>query len=220
MSSTKRGGQRSEADNYPTPAWCVHRLLEEVSLPEGRWLEPGVGDGAIVGAVHEKMQGAEFTGLDIRETDFIRTAQDELGSFHVGDFLNPTGKALKLLNGPKWDVCIGNPPFSLAPEFIDRAFKVANIVAFLLRVNYLGSDKRAEFMRSMCPDLYILPNRPSFVPSERGNLTTDSIEYGWFVWGMPRFRKEGKIKVLATTPKEVRRGLKLLEAAPKEKRHG
>ena len=183
-------------------------------------MEPGVGDGSIVRAVHEKMQGVEFTGIDIRETPFIKTAQEEQGEFFVGDFLNPTGKAQKLFTGHKYTVAIGNPPFSLAEEFITQAFKCANIVVYLLRLNYLGSDKRAEFMRSMCPDIYQLPNRPSFVPSERGKLTTDSIEYGWFVWGIPRYRKEGKIKVLATTPKDVRRGLKLLESAPKEKQHG
>ena len=25
-------------DYYPTPAWCVRRLLEAVDLPGGRWL--------------------------------------------------------------------------------------------------------------------------------------------------------------------------------------
>ena len=32
MSSTNRGGQRSEADFYPTPAWLVDRLLEAGDL--------------------------------------------------------------------------------------------------------------------------------------------------------------------------------------------
>ena len=52
MSATNRGAVRNEHDFYPTPAWCVHRLLEAVPLPAGRWLEPCVGDGAKIGRAH------------------------------------------------------------------------------------------------------------------------------------------------------------------------
>jgi hypothetical protein len=44
MSSTNRGAAREPADNYPTPSWCVRRLLEAVELPPGRWLEPACGE--------------------------------------------------------------------------------------------------------------------------------------------------------------------------------
>jgi hypothetical protein len=216
MSSTKRGSQRSPADMYPTPAWVVHRLLDEVALPVGRWLEPGVGNGDIVRAVHQKLEGVQFTGFDIRNTKFIKKAalQPELGDYFVGNLLKPEGELLKtmqavdLLSAEKWDVSIGNPPFRLAAEFIAFSLKYARNVALLLRLNYLGSDTRAEFMRSLAPDVFVLPNRPSFRPSKRGLLTTDSVEYAWFVWGDEpgRNRNEGRIKVLKTTPKEERRG--------------
>jgi hypothetical protein len=208
MSSTKRGSKRSPADNYPTPAWVVHRLLEEVALPNGRWLEPGVGNGDIVRAVHQKMEGAQFTGFDIRHTKFMKAAelQPELGDYFVGNLLKPEGRLLDIASGEKFAVAIGNPPFRLAAEFIDFSLHYAHTVAMLLRLNYLGSDTRAAFMHRLCPDVFVLPNRPSFRPSKRGLLTTDSIEYAWFVWGPDRDRTEGRIKVLKTTPKEERRG--------------
>lgn len=213
MSSTKRGSKRSPADNYPTPAWVVHRLLEKVALPTGRWLEPGVGNGDIVRAVNEKRTGIDWSGFDIRETQWIEQAkvQPELGDFFLGDLLKPErfpgGQMLELMAGPKFDVSIGNPPFRRAAEFIDFSLKVALNVVMLLRVNYLGSDTRAEFMHTLCPDVFVLPNRPSFRPSKRGLMTTDSIEYAWFLWGEEpgRYRSEGRMAVLNTTPKEERR---------------
>ena len=55
------------------------------------------------------------------------------------------------------------------------------------------------------PDLYVLPNRPSF--TKNGN--TDSIEYAWFVWGHDRYVSGGQArpsvwKLLDLTPKEER----------------
>lgn len=206
VSSTKRGGKRSPADNYPTPGWCVHRLLEEVDLPGGRWFEPGVGNGDIVRAVHAKRDDVQFVGIDKRNTKLIKNAgkgEKTLDEFLVGDLLKPEGRAKELLDGPKFTVGIGNPPYSLAPQFIDLSLRCCDIVVMLLRLNYLGSEKRNEFMRTRAPDVYVLPNRPSFIQDG----TTDSIEYAWFVWDQRKpARKAGKLRVLATTPKEVRRG--------------
>lgn len=205
MSSTKRGGKRSPADNYPTPGWCVQRLLEEVQLPGGRWFEPGVGNGDIVRAVHTLRDDVQFVGIDKRNTKFIKNAgiaSNPLDEFLVGDLLKPDGRMKTLLDGPQFDVAIGNPPYSLAPAFIDLSLKCAKVVAMLLRLNYLGSEKRNDFMRSLAPDVYVLPNRPSFIQDG----TTDSIEYAWFVWESARYRPSGLLRVLAPTPKEVRRG--------------
>jgi hypothetical protein len=70
-------------------------------------------------------------------------------------------------------------------------------------VNYLASNKRAAFMQENCPDVYILPNRPSF----SGAGGTDSIEYAWMVWRpMPGSgNRVGMLQVLDTTPKAERK---------------
>ncbi len=80
-SATNRGKERVAFDFYPTPRWCVDRLLDrhasdlgfgrEVNGP--RLLEPNVGDGAIVRAVddwialtqHFEMEHS-WTGVELR----------------------------------------------------------------------------------------------------------------------------------------------------------
>lgn len=207
MSSTKRGGKRSPADNYPTPRWSVDRLLEEVKLPGGRWFEPGCGDGDIIQAVWNHRSDVGFTGVDKRNTKFLQAPSvitwPQESYFAQGDLLKLEGKAHKLvMGGPVFDVSIGNPAFRIAPQVIELCLARSRYVALLLRLNYVGSDGRSDFMHTLMPDVYVLPNRPSF----KRNKKTDSIEYAWMVWGPldVRFRNEGKMKVLATTPKEVR----------------
>lgn len=65
MSSTKRGTKRVELDQYPTPKWCVHRLLEAVDLPAGRWLEPCAGAGNIINAVSEVRSDVKWDAWEI-----------------------------------------------------------------------------------------------------------------------------------------------------------
>lgn len=70
MSSTKRGGQRSEADNYQTPPWCVERLMDKIgpqlNPEDNRWLEPGAGEGNVIWAVNEHLAGVNWTAVEIR----------------------------------------------------------------------------------------------------------------------------------------------------------
>jgi hypothetical protein len=71
-------------------------------------------------------------------------------------------------------------------------------VIMLLRLNFLASEERSEFMQRTRPDVYVLPNRPSFVLAGK----TDSIEYAWFHWHK---NSTGIVRVLPTTPIEERR---------------
>lgn len=206
MSATGRGAQRREADYYPTPAWCVHRFLEACELPDGSWLEPSAGDGQIIRAVdaHVPSNRSEpirmpilsrprWSAVEIRPEcqPYLDAVADEV---EIGDFLRGAGPRSA-------DVVIGNPPFALAMEFIQESIWRARHVAFLLRLNFLGSAGRAPFHHKHPVDVYVLPNRPSF--SGHG---TDSIEYAWFHWDRERTR-EGRIRVLALTPdSEKRRG--------------
>jgi hypothetical protein len=191
VSSTNRGGERSPADFYATPEWCVRRLLEEVPLPGGRWLEPAAGDGAIIRATSR--DDVVWTAWEIRETEATSLQKSVSGSdVHIGDFVEAarTGE----LRERRFDVAITNPPFRLAQEFIDGCLSCADTVVMLLRLNYLASKGRWQFMRGNTPDVYVLPNRPSFTGGK-----TDSIEYAWFVWPRER-RTEGKVRVLGLRP--------------------
>lgn len=173
MSATNRkSGKRHDADFYPTPEYAVHALLKAWRPPfTGGWLEPGCGDGAIIRAVsnyYANEQMPEWTAIDIRgdALDFMQLPINapEVNWIVPQDFL--TWKT-----EDRFSVCLGNPPFSLAREFIEHAMTTADRVAMLLRLDYMGTQDRHEFIKSINPDLYILSKRPF----------PDSCEYAWFV---------------------------------------
>lgn len=175
MSATgrsERGGGGS--DFFPTPAWCVDWLLRAVHLPAGNWLEPSAGDGAIIRAVNARRDGVSWFAIEIREE--CRDALDNLtdGETMIADF----PKTPWSHEGPFYDVVIGNPPYTDAAAHIARALDCGRVVAFLLRLNFLGSQKRLDFWRRHPADVYVLSERPSF-----DGEGTDATEYAWFVWG-------------------------------------
>lgn len=194
MSATGRGTVRNEADFYGTPAYCVHRLLEAKKLPGGLWLEPSAGEGAIIKAVNAVRTDVQWSAFEIREAcrPFLAPLVRGDRSF-IGDFL-------PVFPVPGVDVAIGNPPFMDAMAFVLRALRWAPHVALLLRLNFLGSAKRRALFANEMPDIYVLPNRPSFT-----GKGTDATEYCWMVWTPERGRTSGRIEILAETPARERR---------------
>ncbi|MFA6049723.1 MAG: hypothetical protein WC761_00730 [Candidatus Paceibacterota bacterium] len=191
MSSTKKNStKRNPFDYYPTPAWCVHRLLEKANIPVkpgALWLEPAAGTGAIIKAVgsyqYIKKNGVtsivtykpNWYGVEIQAAFQPELEKEILQSrVLIEDFTQMSSSAF----GITPQVIITNPPFNKALEFIKKGIEMeAEYVCMLLRLNFLGSAERSTFMRENTPDIYVLPNRPSFT-----GKGTDSIEYAWFVW--------------------------------------
>lgn len=101
----------------------------------------------------------KLTGIEIREEE-----QDNLNAICdqviCGDYL-------KLNSSKKYDIIIGNPPFSLAKEFVEKSLDLLNengVLIFLLRTAFLESKKRFEFWQSNpVTGLYVLSKRPSFL---------------------------------------------------------
>lgn len=200
MSSTSRGGKRNESDYYPTPAWCVHRLLEKVNLPAGKWLEPCAGHGDIIAAVNETRSDVIWTANELRtDTEALLTPMAK--TVRIGDYISWE-------NPGHYDVEITNPPFSIAMDVIRKSLEVADWVVMLLRLNYLGTTDRNEFFKTTMPDISVIPERPSF-----DGKGTDSIEYAWFVWPPDgqRMRTRGFIQVLDSTPLAVRKAQRPLD---------
>lgn len=207
-----RGGvvDGATADYFPTPAWCVHRLLDDcaddLGLVDGAdvtALEPTVGDGAIVRAVaswpllRPSHALPRWTGVELRRgaldpaTRLDRHVEGvDFRSWHP----DPDG----IENVPLFDVTIGNPPFNLAESIVRHAMDISVVVVMLLRVSFLESDERIPFWHGVGEDpaLRILPNRPSF-----DGEGTDSTAYAWFIWGCPAITG---VRVLASTPAGVR----------------
>jgi len=185
MSATNRNGApRIPLDNYPTPAWLTHAILDVIEnflpayLPRDhiRVLEPAACEGAIVKVLRER----GFTDV---------TAFDIADPHKPVDFLSYPVRN----NGEAYgyDLIITNPPYSLAQEFIERAFLWRrdtrplhqSFVAMLLRLNFLGSQKRARWLREHTPSVYVTPRRPCFSRNKHGRLGSDSTEYCWLLWG-------------------------------------
>jgi hypothetical protein len=198
MTAARAGAARAANDYYPTPAWCVDRLLDLIGdrLPHADhlWIEPAAGDGAIMRAVDDwyelRAQSAPaWLAYDIDPRAAGISRVDYLHDFH---------------NDPEsWDrtqadVAITNPPYSLALDFVQAMREDARIVCALLRLGFLASEERARFFRGTLPSVYVLPNRPSFT----GDGKTDAHDYAWCVWGLD---PEPRIDWLAPTPRHVRR---------------
>lgn len=105
MSSTNRRDRGGEGrDYFPTPAWCVHRLLEACPLSGGDWLEPAAGDGAIIRAVNEKRSNVRWWANEPHQKPVGIQARITSLDFRA---IDPAAEAAV-------DVIITNPPFGLA----------------------------------------------------------------------------------------------------------
>lgn len=191
MSATNRGSERLPLDAYYTPAWCTKRALENIPLPFGRgvtWLEPCAGDRSISYLISQSLSG---TGTQLEE--------DDIAWGEGGNFFEKRG--LAGVYGSAYDVIFTNPPYSIANQFLSHALGLARNVVFLMRLNYLAGHKRAEFMRDFTPDVYVLPERPSFT----GDGKTDATEYAWMHWKQDsKPGQGGRIFILPSTPKAER----------------
>ena len=182
---------------YETPAWCVDRLLDEIGerLPDvGGWIEHACGMGAIMRAVDSWcINGGDpprsWLAYDIAQP----CPSTPRRSAFLLDFLEVSPPTV-----PISSVAISNTHFSGMQAMAAHAMKFAPIVIQLGRLSWLGSTARNAWLREHPPSLYPIPDRPSF----RGNGSTDSACYGWFVWGLDPVPV---LRVLDCTPLGVRK---------------
>ena len=172
MSATNRGSKRNDSDFYATPKTCIQNFLNHYGIINGNILEPSAGNGNIVSVL--KQQGNTYiTALEIREEE-LESLKQIADKVMIGDFL-------KFNSTEKYNYIIGNPPYSLAQEFIEKCFEIADentIIIMLLRTAFLESQKRYNFwQKHPVSKLYVLSQRPSFT-----GKGTDATSYSWFVW--------------------------------------
>ncbi len=192
MSATNRGAEREDQDSYITPFWCVDRLLEAYSLPPGATvLDPCCARGELLKKIHELRPDLKLYGFEIREEcreDLLKLEQ--AGVIHaICDFLSLEG-----LLPDSVDYVITNPPYSHAQAFADACAKIAKFGSvFLLRINFIGGQKRQPFTVRTRPGFLAMANRPSF-----DGWATDSTEYAWFIYKDPNWL--GRWEMLPLTP--------------------
>lgn len=175
MSATNRGGERKACDFYATPAETIRSFLANFDgISSGdRILEPSAGNGQIIRVLRECGYDNRIDAVELRpeERATLEALADNvtIGSFF--DYEPDCG----------YDVIIGNPPYSLAMEFINKSLELLHpggLLIFLLRTNFLESEKRFSWWQAHpLSGLYTLHKRPSF--TGRG---TDATSYSWFVW--------------------------------------
>jgi hypothetical protein len=198
MSATNRGSKRIKNDNYPTPTYCVKRLLEAWQPKNNLLLEPCVGDGVIVKVMESKNvfndNKYKWVTLDIRPDTYFPDRDKHI----VQDFLTLEDPA-NIWEYKSIGTVITNPPFSLLNQFLYHSRKLcpeADLV-YLLRLNTLAGGPRSgrdKLYKDLgVPDIYVIPNRPSFTKGK-----TDACEYAWFIFP-PQPRDHGIVKILNQT---------------------
>lgn len=199
MSSTGRGGERSPADFYRTPRWCISAVLSALDLPGGRWLELGAGEGDIIRAVNVRRNDVRWTAVEMREE--CRPLLEATGA----EVIISTVKRWKYLGEP-FDVALFNPPFTFAFLFVLLALRIARHVVVLERSPWIGDarERRAHFSTRM-PDEYEL-GRVDF----KGDGKSDSIPHSWSHWPpgekewFDRERTRGTKVLLPRPPRPLR----------------
>jgi hypothetical protein len=165
--------QRAELDDYPTPRWAVHRLLDAIPfVPGGLWLEPSAGAGSVIAAVRSwhaerQREAPRFAALEIQERFRPELEALAIEQLHIGDALawmaeRATSDMHAGAHHVPFNVSVGNPPYTHALEFVQGALSVSNNVALLLRLDFMGSEDRSDWLREHAPTLATIPNRPSF----------------------------------------------------------
>lgn len=195
MSATGRnlaGNERRADDFYATPAWVTKAILphlvKDLPVVDSDVLDPCCGEGAILKVCREVRATSPAMaahGMNLRGIELDRPRGDTCRAAgfpcEIGDAL------LRDFDEDGWggpNLIITNPPYNLAQSFLERAFDevgAGGTIAFLLRLNFLGSQKRASSHRAHPSDVYVLPRRPSFTGGG-----TDATEYCWMVWGPGR----------------------------------
>lgn len=174
MSATNRGTERKLCDFYATPISCVENFMGRYNgVISGDILEPSAGDGNIIQGLRNENVKGHITAIEIRgeEEDKLNEISDEV---IITDFLEWN-------TDRKFDVIIGNPPYTYAIEFVKKCLSLLSDdgkLIFLLRTSFLESKSRHDFWQdNPLSGLYVLSKRPSFT-----GKGSDSSSYSWFIW--------------------------------------
>ena len=178
----KSDRKRSPRDFYETPIELAISAMNNFALDEGvlyksmYGLDAGCGRG-IWGLANVSMPNKLTDGIDLKISDIIgRYAYVNVYEQDFLDFHSVVG----------YDIIFGNPPYSLAEEFIRHALELVNkdgYVYFLLRLSFLEGINRGDDLFKKYPPkrVYVSSRRPSFF-STNGRHTTDTLAYAMFLW--------------------------------------
>ena len=175
---------RKKNDAYQTDPILAERVLAllhdegQLKANPRNVLEPSAGEGNFVDRLRDCTKYESLTAIDLTTpaATLIDRGADEAWT---GDFL-------QFVTPLRFDLIVGNPPYSEACRHVVRAVELLSeggTLAFLLRLGFLESQERIPFWREMLSHLKLvaaLSERPSFTGGG-----TDQTAYGVFVWRKP-----------------------------------
>lgn len=183
MSAKNRKTKSVPYDNYQTPMEVIENFLDHYEVSKlGAIVEPSAGEGRFIKALRNRGYDNYIIAHEIREEERANLAKADANDIHIGSFLEQTDVDESVRT------VIGNPPFSLAMEFILKCKELypnAEII-FLLRLAFLESKTRKQFWQeNPVSKLYVLSSRPKFI-----NNKTDATAYGFFVMNSKDLQQE------------------------------
>lgn len=183
IQTTKALRPREPNDHYPTPLPLCRAALKLLprNLNQARMnpfiVDPGAGTGVWGTAAKELWPDAEISGCDIRD----------LPQPPAYDQWIPNWNFLTQAVGGGADLVMGNPPYSLAEDFVRKAHRFVwedRFIVFLLRLAFLESQTRGRGLWKEFPPLsvHVLVSRPSFITEGPKKGNTDATAYAIYVW--------------------------------------
>jgi hypothetical protein len=161
-------------DLYETPPEAVRALLKAERLPHRIW-EPACGPGSIVRELRK-------AGHDVLATDLVNyhsPDQDQSGFDFLLPFPVPEGI----------EAIVTNPPFKNAQEFVEKALGIVPVVAMLLRLAFIESERRRAILdEASLARVHVFRNRlPMMHRAGQGIVeaekrTSSAMAFAWFVW--------------------------------------
>lgn len=158
-------------EHFETPEWAANAILRKEILTK-RVIDPCCGTGILSDAA--LAAGYYPVSIDIHDWGYPNTV--------LADFLQYE----RPLNG---DTVFMNPPFSLAKQFVEKAFDLgARKVVCFQRFAWYESAKRRPFWEKYPPNrIYICADRATCfrhdIPQEdRDKMGNVPVAHAWFVW--------------------------------------
>lgn len=180
---TKSDRPRSQRDFYETPIelceMALTLLYDDLNLQPSSILDPGCGTGNWGKAVRNTWNEYPLLfGVDLN----FEVSENIYDSLFKQNYLN-------YISHLKFGLIVGNPPYSLAEEFIQKSLSLVQddgYIFFLLRLDFLASQKRLATLYNLYPKtglrtVYVSSRRPSFY-STNGKHTVDTLEYAMYLW--------------------------------------
>lgn len=170
IQSTKSKAVRG-LDAYFSPYEAIWALLDiEPDIPGNIW-EPAAGDGVIMRAM--KQEGFKMIGSDIADY-YTRFLNIQTGINYL-EAVKPDG-----VKG-----IITNPPYALARQFVEKALGEVGYSAWLLRTNFLESERRFNMFKTNPPARVWISSRRLPMMHRAGYTgpkATSNTCFAWFVW--------------------------------------